>query len=403
MRTTDGTALRRPLGAALGRPAAPGAEPPAARDWIVVGFAAAGVVAEALIRTDLVWPVASALAALAALATLPWRRVHPLAVAVWTVGIGGAHDVADIVAGHGSTSMYSAVVLVLAPYALVRWGSGLAILGGVPLIAGGVALSVVAGVGGADDAVGGGTVLLLVLLVAEVVRQRSIGRSRELDRVRARERETIARDLHDTVAHHLSAVAVRAQAGQVGAAAPAGSDVAVEALRLVEAEARRALGEMRALVGVLRSETPQDLTSGLERLRGLADPGPPPVRLSLGDEVGTLPTATGTAVFRIAQESVANARRHARGLTAVTVTLVRRGDVVDLTVHDDGVPPGNVLRGPGRETTSGTGFGLAGMNERARALGGTLEAGPDGERGWSVHAVLPAPAGAAAGDGREAR
>ncbi|MBE1876499.1 sensor histidine kinase [Myceligenerans pegani] len=393
MRTTNGEALRRPLGTAVRRPAAPGAAPPARRDWIIVGIAAVGLVVEAALRQDLAWPVASALATLAALVALPWRRVRPFAVVAWTFGIGAAHDLADILAGHGSTAMYSAVLIVLAPYALFRWGSGRAILAGTPLIAGGLALSVIAGVGGLDDAIGGVTVLVLVALVGEVVRQRSMARARELDRVRAREREAVARDLHDTVAHHLSAVAVRAQAGQVSATAAAGDPAAaVEALRLVEAEARRALAEMRSLVGVLRSETPRELTRGLDRLQDLADPGPPPVRLHVADGVEPLPAATSTAVVRIAQEAVANARRHARGATGITVTLERHDGVLDLIVHDDGAAVPHTRHGTGHEPPSDTGFGLTGMNERARALGGTLVAGPDEERGWTVHAVLPVPA-----------
>ncbi|WP_170177077.1 sensor histidine kinase [Myceligenerans xiligouense] len=407
MRTADGQALRRPFGAALRRTAAPGATAPARRDWIIVGAAGAGVVVETALRQDLAWPVASALAALAVLAALPWRRVRPFAVVAWTFGIGAAHDLADIVAGHGSTGLYSAAVAVLAPYALFRWGSGRAILAGGPLIAGGFALSVVAGVGGVDDAIGGATVIVLVALIGEVARQRSTARARELDRVRAREREAVARDLHDTVAHHLSAVAVRAQAGQVSAAAESGGAdghaAAVEALRLVEAEARRALAEMRSLVGVLRSETPQELTRGLDRLQDLADPGPPPVRLDVADDVEPLPAATSTAVVRIAQEAVANARRHARGATGIAVTLKRREGALDLVVHDDGTSAPHAWRGPGHEPSSDAGFGLTGMNERARALGGTLAAGPDDVRGWTVHAVLPVPATPHESRGTEAR
>ncbi|MBO0608131.1 sensor histidine kinase [Myceligenerans salitolerans] len=392
VRTADGQALRRPFGAALRRPAAPGATPPTRRDWIVVGVAAAVAVVEATVRQDLAWPVPSALAALVAIAALPWRRVHPLAVVAWTSGIGAAHDLADIVAGHGSTAMYAAVVGVLAPYALFRWGSGGAILAGSPLIAAGVALSVVAGVGGLDDAIGGATVVVLVALVGEVVRQRSLARSRKLDRVRAREREAVARDLHDTVAHHLSAVAVRAQAGQVSATAdPDGPAAAVEALRLVEAEARRALVEMRALVGVLRSETPRELTRGLDLLQDLTDPGPPPVTLAVADDVEPLPAATSTAVVRIAQEAVANARRHARGASGITVSLDRRDGALHLLVRDDGALAPHLRPGPGHERSPETGFGLTGMNERARALSGTFEAGPDDGGGWTVHVVLPLP------------
>ena len=93
-------------------------------------------------------------------------------------------------------------------------------------------------------------VLLFPAVLGAAVRYRTNFRHRSLEQVRLRERERLARELHDTVAHHVSAIAVRAQAGQVVATTrPA---AAVEALRVIEAEASRTLAEMRAMVGVLR-------------------------------------------------------------------------------------------------------------------------------------------------------
>ncbi|MBL0886800.1 sensor histidine kinase [Myceligenerans indicum] len=393
MRTANGQVLRRPLGAALRRPAAPGAAPPGRRDWVIVFLAAAGTVVETAVRPDVAWPAATASAVVAALAALPWRRVRPFVVVAWTIGLGAARDLVGVLAGHDSAPVYSAAVLILAPYALFRWGSGRAILAGVPLVTAGVALSAATDSGGVDDVIAGGTVVVLVALVGEVARQRSIARAREFDRVRAREREAVARDLHDTVAHHLSAVAVRAQAGQVVVTAGSGGpEAAAEALRFVEAEARLGLAEIRSLVGMLRSESPHELTRGLEHVHDLADSGPPRVSVRVAGDIGSVPAPTGTAVARIAQEAVANARRHARDATGITVTLEKREGHLELIVHDDGAAVPQVRRGPGREALPGAGFGLTGMRERARALGGVAEAGPGEAGGWTVRAVLPVPA-----------
>ncbi|GAA1873487.1 sensor histidine kinase [Myceligenerans crystallogenes] len=391
MRAVSGQAPRRPLRAAAGRPAAPGAQPPAAGDWLLVAVAVTLAITEAALRPDIPWPAASAAASTLSLAVLPWRRVHPLAVLTWAVAAGSTLEIVQIAQGVVPVGLYSGVVGILAPYALFRWGSGRAILVGAPVVTAGVAVSVLAGGGRFDDAVGGLTLLVLVALFGEVVRQRVAARARELERVRAQERELIARDLHDTVAHHLSAVAVRAQAGQISAAAGSGDPAAaVEALRMVEDEARLALTEMRSLVGMLRNERPPDPVPGIERLRTLVDPGPPPVTVHIADDAAPLPAATSTALFRIAQESVANARRHARDATRIAVELARREGGVVLTVHDDGAAVPQLRRAPGHGPPPDTGYGLTGMRERARALGGSLQAGPDGDHGWMVRANLPA-------------
>ncbi|AEG44103.1 sensor histidine kinase [Isoptericola variabilis] len=153
----------------------------------------------------------------------------------------------------------------------------------------------------------------------------------------------------------MTAIAVRAQAGQV-AAAP---DAAVDALRVIEAEARRTLGEMRSLVHVLRDDTWPGADLGgldpLDAVAGLAAAGPPEVRVHVSDDLRPLEPATAAAVFRTAQEAVTNARRHARGASRVDVTVDRADGAVRLRVHDDGTPAGH----------PGTGYGLPGMAERA--------------------------------------
>jgi signal transduction histidine kinase len=185
------------------------------------------------------------------------------------------------------------------------------------------------------------------------------------------------------VAHHVSAIAIQAQAAQVvGHANP---DAVHAALGVIESEASRALSEMRAMVGTLREGTPPALTpqkgtADLEQLTTSGATAPQVTVSKMGDVTG-LPPSVDAAVFRIAQESVTNALRHSRGATTIDVSLVGDEDVVRLRVANDGEPlvPGE----------SEAGFGLVGMAERVALLGGTFEAGPRQDGGWLVSAILP--------------
>jgi signal transduction histidine kinase len=234
-------------------------------------------------------------------------------------------------------------------------------------------------------------------------RYRSGARRRERERMVLLERERLARDLHDVVGHHISAVAVRAQAGLAVSQTDPGA--AADALRVIEEQASRALAEMRTLVRVLRSDElrpeqrdgradqhaadTDDLAPGpsLADVERLADPTTPRVEVDVEGDPARVSAAVGGAVQRIAQESVTNARRHARGATRIAVRVTVEEASVRLRVSDDGgapVPP------------SRDGYGLAGMRERAALLGGTLAAGP-GARGWTVEAVLPLSGGMTGG------
>jgi signal transduction histidine kinase len=108
--------------------------------------------------------------------------------------------------------------------------------------------------------------------------------------------------------------------------------------------------------------------------------GRPMVAVQLPDDVDQLRPAVGAALYRIAQESVTNAIRHARNATRITVDVVIEGEEVRLLVRDDGEP---AAQGP-------FGYGLVGIAERARLLGGSFRAGPAAGGGWMVDVVLPA-------------
>ncbi len=140
---------------------------------------------------------------------------------------------------------------------------------------------------------------------------------------------------------------------------------------------------MRGIVGALRTASGAELTpqAGLGDVVALTTSGParPRIEVTLDGRLDDLSPAVGAAIYRLAQESVTNARRHARRATQVTITVSGASEQVRLTVEDDGTP----ATGPGA-----AGYGLVGMRERASLLGGTFHAGPAAS-GWRVEAVLP--------------
>ncbi|MEX1022340.1 MAG: sensor histidine kinase, partial [Dehalococcoidia bacterium] len=203
----------------------------------------------------------------------------------------------------------------------------------------------------------------------------------DFEQVRLREREQLARELHDTVAHHVSAIAIQAQAGRT--LAMSRPDRALEVFAVIEEAASRTLSEMRAMVGALREGEPAALTPqpGVMDIAQFAGDGSGVrVEVELTGALDDLSPSLAATLYRIAQEAVTNARRHARHATRIDVRLHGDDRCLRLTVADDG-EPATGARNP-------AGFGLAGMSERATQFGGTLEAGPNAG-GWTVEAVLP--------------
>jgi signal transduction histidine kinase len=351
------------------------------RDWVLVAVFALAVVLEGIFRPDLPWRVGAVIIALALLPTLLWRRTRPLAA----VAVGfGVTAVGPFVLGGDACHMYAMGYLIFLPYALYRWGSGREIVLGSPFVAAKLVLGVFSGLIAGGEIVAGFAVFFGVSALGAAVRYRASARQRELDRVKLLERERLARDLHDTVAHHVSAMAIRAQAGIAASATQPGA--AVEALGVIEAEASRALAEMRAMVRVLRRDRPAELApsprvSDIERLAGQSRAGPA-VDVELSGDLDDLPPSVGSALYRLAQESVTNARRHARHATRIEVSVAADDTSVRLRVSDDG-------EAGGARPPASSGYGLTGMMERADLLGGVCEAGPSPDRGWTVSAVLP--------------
>lgn len=354
------------------------------RDWVLLAAGLSGVVLEAVLRTDVVWrPVAVVVAAWLCVLTL-WRRTRPLAVAASGFGAIIALQVLSVVfTAPEPVGLYSSLLVLTLVYALPRWGSGREIVLGFALILTTFVLSVITDDTPFADQIGGFVFLSMPAVIGASVRFWDTARERQLERARSVERERIARELHDTVAHHVSAMVIRAQAGRVVAATDPAA--AVEALEGVEEEGARTLEEMRAMVAALRDSrttgadlAPQAGVGDLHRLLR-SHAGHLRVDLDLDVELAALSPAVDAAVYRIVQESVTNAMRHAVDATEVVVRVVADLHRVRVTVADDGARTGR-----GR-----AGYGLTGLRERASLLGGQLRAGPGADRGWRVEVELP--------------
>jgi signal transduction histidine kinase len=203
------------------------------------------------------------------------------------------------------------------------------------------------------------------------------------------ERARIARELHDVVAHHISMIAVQAETARL--TTPGMPPDGAKRLLAIGDTARTALTEMRRLLGVLREDvSPLDSgpvrapQPGLEQLNALVDEarasGGAGTRLIVQGKVMALDPGVQLTAYRIVQEALTNARRHAPG-AAVDIELDYTASALLVRVRDNG---------PGPES-SGDGHGLLGLRERAAMVGGTLTVGRSPGGGFLVEAMLPIP------------
>ncbi|GAB3139969.1 sensor histidine kinase [Amycolatopsis stemonae] len=207
----------------------------------------------------------------------------------------------------------------------------------------------------------------------------------------AEERGRIARELHDVVAHAVSVMVVQADGASY--AIESNPELAQRALQTISETGRGALGELRRLLDVLRSDdadgeprVPQPDAHALAELAERMRTAGVPVELET-DDLGDLPAGVSLGIYRIVQESLTNTLKHAgRGATAA-VRVHRTGDLVEVVVSDDGAGRVPQLAGAARRLPGGN--GLIGMRERAHVYGGTLDVGPAPGGGWQVRAELP--------------
>ncbi|MEZ5269546.1 MAG: sensor histidine kinase [Microthrixaceae bacterium] len=351
-------------------------------DWAIATVAVPIAVLEGIYGPELEWPVLSVGVGVLCVLVILWRRTHPLAVLVIAFGSQTAIGLLTTAAGFEDQVPYSTSLLLLYPYSLARWARGRdVVIGLVFLMVTHFVREPLLGEDAATIIVGAGFLLLPAALGA-AVRFRRTARAREQDEVRMREREQLARELHDTVAHHVSAIVIQAQAGRT--IVMDDPQRAAEVFADIEAAAVRSLTEMRTVVSILRDNDGPELapTPGVSDIARLIDNGTvaTPVDLRIGEGLVDLDSATDIAVYRLVQESLTNVQRHANGVTRVDVRISREDDGVQVNVSDDGTN----ARHP-----SGSGYGLRGMAERVELLGGTFSAGPRPDGGWTVKACLP--------------
>jgi signal transduction histidine kinase len=331
-------------------------------------------------------------------ALLLWRRSHP--VAVYGTAVVGA-------AGWAATGqVYGAalVMVLVAFYSLAVAGSGRVAL--VAFGAGGtLAIWLAGGLRGPWGWWGGPQLDMWAEMVAAgaigalVAARRHWKQSERLrlqqldcaraDEIRSQvtsERLRIARELHDVVAHSMAVINVQASAA--AALLPSDPTRVAESLQAIRRASKEGLRELRSILDVLRlvdEEQPAVPLPDQEALQALADAAATAgTRTDMRCDAAFdgAPAETALAAYRIVQESLTNVIRHAKGASA-EVTVARRGNVLTVDVVNDD-------QGSAELPVGGTGNGLVGMQERARALGGFLRAGPVPGGGFRVHAELPA-------------
>jgi signal transduction histidine kinase len=323
---------------------------------------------------------------------LVWRRSQP--VVVFGV-VATLAAVQLLLPGYEYTLVPHDVAVMIAMYSVVKYADRpvYGIVAGVVCLVGPALLPFKLPPGGWYPAVVVMLTVVVVWLLAWSMRTRRLyvdsleGRAATAERERdhlariavAEERARIARELHDMVAHSLSVMIVHADGATL--ALDKAPQRAREALRTVSDTGRGALVEMRHLVTVLRSndEGTEDartsVTTTLDRARaaGLS------VRADISGEAAAVPAGVELAVFRIVQESVTNALKHAGAGASATLRLTYTPAGVEIDFRDDG-------KG---DNPRGEGHGLIGMRERVALYGGSITAGPDPAGGWRVTATIP--------------
>jgi signal transduction histidine kinase len=319
---------------------------------------------------------------------LAWRRRAPLVVAVVVIA---ATAVASLFGYWPEFVVFAMIALYTAAANVDRQRLERILLpvGVVGAVAIGVGESSTRGLGWVEIAfdllAGAGVPILFGRMTFN--RRRRIARERDLAarEAVATERATIARELHDVVAHHMSVMVV--QAGAARSVVETDAAAAVDALRQIEASGRTGLAEMRRLLEILKAGADGDGRApqpGLSELDGLLEGMRAtglPVEAVIEGEPRSLPPGVDLSAYRIVQEALTNALRHA-GPANARVLVRYLADGVELEITDDG--QGSPVSG---DATGG--HGLIGMRERAHLFGGELEAGPRSGGGWIVRAQLP--------------
>jgi signal transduction histidine kinase len=217
------------------------------------------------------------------------------------------------------------------------------------------------------------------------------------EQAQQRARDEIAREMHDVLGHRLSLLSVHAGALEFRPDAPA--EEVARAAKVIRENAHQALQDLREVIGVLRApvgELPQPTLADVRQL--VAESGRAGMRVALREETsGAVPDLTGRTAYRIVQEALTNARKHAPGAEVQVSLTGSPGAGLTVEVGNDAptAAPGPAAASgpdPGPEPDPGAGQGLVGLAERVALAGGRLEHGPTDEGGWRLAAWLPWPA-----------
>ena len=363
-------------------PRAPGAKGPARRDWVLVSLMVLMALIEGFVTDNVIWRPLTILLSVGIALTLPWRRTHPLVMALIGFGLSAIIQMIALLIDIDWRGLNCNILVVIFPYALLRWGSGREAMFG--LIA--IALSIVPVMSVEQhswlEILGASMFILIPAALGLTVRYQDTTHRIVNEQIRQREREQLARELHDTVAHHVSAIAIQAQAGK--ALATTQPDAPLRILNIIEEAASKTLIEMRQIVTSLRDDSPgvQAPVATLTDIKRLAQDSSIPLKVNVefDGDLTQLSSTVEATLFRLAQESVTNAVRHAKHANRIDVQVSGEAEQVRLTVSDDG---DSVSHYPN------VGLGLRGMAERVSLLGGRFSAAPGTHKGWIVSASLP--------------
>lgn len=221
--------------------------------------------------------------------------------------------------------------------------------------------------------------LALIFAAARAYRNWQGWQAETAARLAHQERLLMARELHDVVAHTLTVVGVQLRVADE--ALEDSPDEAREALRVAQEVRGKVVGDLRDFLDLLRSEPSPTPTGGDVRAIVALFAG---THLSIEGDENSVPTPVGLAVYRLVQEGLTNAVKHAQA-DHIDVRLRYQSTQVSVDISDDGRGSGRRAGGP----PSGPGHGLVGMRERVAALGGTFHAGPRTQGGFQVSAVIP--------------
>ena len=330
--------------------------------------------------------VVSVVGGMATLVSLHWRRTHPGAVGI---AVGAVSLVIPTASGANLAAIFNAAIrargrdLAVIAGLVIPWAFASPLVTGYPasgsywVNAGGCLLltGVVLGWG------------LFIRARRELVRSLRAQGDRAADEARAAERRRIAREMHDVLAHRLSLLSVQAGALEFHPGAPA--EEVAEAAGVIRESAKTALEELRGVIGVLREDGGESLTQPpqptLADVAALVDESRAAgmritARIELGDAAP--PAAVGRTAYRVVQEGLTNARKHAAG---AAVTLTVHAPDGDLQVEVRSLAPVAVAVSP----LPGAGTGLIGLTERVALAGGKLEHGVDADGAFVVRARLP--------------